>query len=98
MTTDELREMIFFVMKAQKNIMDMENVSFDEVSIFDENADLKALGFDSLCYVSLIVMLEEKYMIEFSDSALALVNMNSISKIKNEVNEMLTEKEEKNGI
>lgn len=85
----ELRQMICSVMEAQKNVLDNENIDVEEVLNYDENKDLQAIGFDSLCYISLIVMIEEKYQVEFADSSLALVNMNSIYRIKNEVDAML---------
>ena len=94
MSVEELRKMICSVMRTQKNVMDNDNVNPEEIMNYDEEKDLQLIGFDSLCYISLIVMIEEKYQIEFTDSSLALVSMNSIFKIKTEVDEMLKNRAE----
>lgn len=90
---DELRRMICSVMEIQKNVMNNKGINTEEIYNYDENSDLQLIGFDSLCFINLIVMIEEEYQIEFSDSALALVNMNNISLIKKEVDNLLQNKE-----
>lgn len=45
--------------------------------------DLIEIGLDSLNCIQLIVLLEEKYDIEFSDSDLSVESVSTISKIMN---------------
>lgn len=92
-SVDVLRRMISKVLRIQSDVMSDQVIEIDEMTDYDENLDLQIIGFDSLCFINLIVMLEEEYQIEFSDSALALVNMNSISQIKKEVDILLENRE-----
>lgn len=50
-----------------------------EIQIDD---DLTEMGLDSFNCIQLIVLLEEKYDIEFSDIDLSVESVNTVSKIK----------------
>lgn len=62
----------------------IENVFVDSnISELDPDDDLVEIGLDSLNCIQLIVLLEEKYDIEFCDNDLSVESVRSISQIIN---------------
>lgn len=60
-------------------IIDMDVSILNRIT---DNTKLSTLGLDSLKAIQLVVILEEKYQVEFNDNNLLLDNLDTISKIK----------------
>ncbi len=75
--------------------MNMDNMKVDTTQI---DKDLSVVGIDSLAFIRFVVALEEEFNIEFPDEKLLMSEMNTVSKILNVVETILTEKHENSEI
>ena len=56
----------------------LENI---ELTAAQEDADLSALGMDSMAFIRVIVALEDEFSVEFPDEKLLMTGMNTAAKI-----------------
>ena len=76
-------------------VFNMDNMKVDTTQI---DKDLSVVGIDSLAFIRFVVALEEEFNIEFPDEKLLMSEMNTVSKILNVVETILTEKHENSEI
>lgn len=53
-----------------------------DVSMLNENNDLREIGFDSIDFIHLVVKLEKRFEVFFEDQDLLIDNFNTMAKIK----------------
>lgn len=53
-----------------------------DVSLLNENRDIREIGFDSIDFIHLVVKLEKRFEVFFDDQDLLIDNFNTIAKIK----------------
>ena len=81
-TIDDLKECI----------AELLEVSISKYKDLKNDEDLSRIGLDSMYAISLIILLEEKYDIEFSSEKLSFDCVNTLNKIRTIVNDALSEK------
>jgi len=57
------------------------NITLDEIKVIDENDEFSNYGMTSINAIQLVVMLEQKYDIEFLDDDLLLEKFNTMKKL-----------------
>lgn len=58
-----------------------ENMENESITLDRFNDDLSELGMDSICFIQIIVGLEEAFDCEIPDSKLLITEMNTIQKM-----------------
>ncbi len=64
-------------------------------TVVDDDVELKSVGMDSMMFVSLIVCLEEQFLIEIPDEFFLMEKMKTIREIGEIINETLEEQNRK---
>lgn len=76
-------------MNKEKILLEIADLVYSELEIESETAtlgyqdDLVGMGLDSLNVIKLVVALEDKYDMEFSDEYLSVYHMSSVTNIYN---------------
>lgn len=85
---EDLHLMIIQVLHSKNMILGEDENNNSEIEFSDDD-NLQTIGFDSFCFIQLVVMLEEKYNVEFTDENLVLSELNTVSKIKYTIENIL---------
>ena len=82
---DEIQAKVTEIVKSCTETEDVQKVTTE--------ADLSAIGMDSITFIRIVVALEEAFVIEVPDEYLLMTEMNTVEKMAKIVAEALTAKE-----
>lgn len=74
----QIKKIVSKILRKNHNVIDFSRS-------FQEN------GMDSIGFIELIILIEEKFHIEFPDKLLSINQINSLSKLADEVDRLLKE-------